>query len=298
MASLKPYKDFPEQVQLLKDKGFVIPDDDACIEFLRTVSYYRLSAYYLPFRKYDGTYFENITFDRIREIYNFDQELRPLIFSTIETVEIFLRDRISHFYAEKYGSEGYMDSANYRIGHDHKDFQERIRSCIKENNTSLIVKHHKKHYGNRFPLWVIIEFFSIGFLSHFYLDFTTQDKKSISSALYGVSPSVLEGWLRCLTDLRNKCAHYSRVYYWIFTALPTFPDASKSPSLPPGSRPINTRRLFYQLYLLKLMYPLPDVWNENFVFPLQKLMEKYGKSISLIHIGFPPDWKKQLEWGM
>ena len=294
MATLKPYKDFPEQVQFLKDKGFIIPDDASWIAFLQTVSYYRLSAYHLPFRKPDGSYFENITFNRICDIYHFDQELRTLVFSTIETVEIFLRNRISHFHAEKYGPDGYMNAANYRLGHDHKDFEERIRSCIKENKTSLIVKHHKKNYGNRFPLWVIIEFFSIGFLSHFYLDFVTQDKKAISSLLYGVSPSVLEGWLRCLTDLRNKCAHYSRIYFWIFTALPTFPDASKSPYLPSNYRPINERRLFFQLYLLKLMYPVPEEWNEKFVLPLRSLMDKYGKSISLVHIGFPPDWQDQL----
>ncbi len=122
----------------------------------------------------------------------------------------------------------------------------------------------------------------------------TQDKKHIANALYGVSDSVLEGWLRCLTDIRNKCAHYSRIYYWIFPALPHFPDESEQPVFPKDYRKANRRRLFVQLYLLKLMYPIKDKWNERFMLPLAKLMDDFRESISLKHIGFPPDWEEQL----
>ena len=187
-----------------------------------------------------------------------------------------------------------MNAANYKADHDHTDFENRIRSCIKENSTSHVVKHHQAHYDGRYPLWVIIEFFSIGFLSHFYLDMTTQDKKHIANALYGVSYSVLEGWLRCLTDIRNKCAHYSRLYYWIFPAIPQFPDGNDCPVFPNDYRKTNERRLFVQLYMLKLMYPIKDKWNTRFMEPLRELMEEYQASISLVHIGFPPDWDEQL----
>ena len=75
MTNLKPHKNFSEQVQLLKDKGFIVNDEAACEEFLNVVNYYRFSAYYLPFRKADKTYFSGITFERIRDIYYFDQNL-------------------------------------------------------------------------------------------------------------------------------------------------------------------------------------------------------------------------------
>lgn len=294
MSDLKPFKTYSEQVELLKNKGFIITDEKACKEFLNVVNYYRLAAYYLPFRKPDGTYFSNISFERIRDIYYFDQKLRSLVFSTIESIETYLRDQIAYYFSEKYGPEGYMDASNFRIKHDHADFADRINSCIKENKTSLIVKHHDSVYNGRYPLWVIIEFFTIGFLSHFYLDMKTQDKKQIANHLYGVSASVLEGWLRCVTDLRNKCAHYSRIYYWIFPALPSFPDINNRPVFPQSFRPINQRKLFVQLYMLKQMYPLQDKWNERFLVSLKNLLDEYKDSISLIHIGFPADWETQL----
>ena len=54
---LKEPKIFEEQLTLIKGKGFIIPEgkEQECIEFLQKTNYYRLSAYFLPFRKKDGT---------------------------------------------------------------------------------------------------------------------------------------------------------------------------------------------------------------------------------------------------
>lgn len=46
---------YDEQVKQISGKGFIIEDVDACKEFLKQASYYRLLAYYLPFKKKDGT---------------------------------------------------------------------------------------------------------------------------------------------------------------------------------------------------------------------------------------------------
>ena len=56
---LKEPKNFDEQLTLIKGKGFIIPDgrEQECIKFLQKVNYYRLSAYFLPFRKKDGVFF-------------------------------------------------------------------------------------------------------------------------------------------------------------------------------------------------------------------------------------------------
>lgn len=295
MKNLKPHLSIDEQVESLIDKGFVINNKEKCAAFLRRVNYYRLSAYYLPFRDSRTlAYFPNITFERICDIYCFDQELRTLIFSTIETIEVFLRANISYYFTGLYGADGYNDITNFTGRHNPFDFKNRIDSCISENSTSLVVKHHQQEYGGNFPLWVIIEFFSIGFLSHFYLDMKRRDRKQIAKQLYGVTDAVLSSWLRCITDLRNKCAHYSRIYYWIFPALPSFVDDEHSPHYPDNYRPMNKRRLFAQLYMIKLMYPKAEEWKNAFVMPLSSLVEKYKQSISLTHIGFPPDWKDQL----
>jgi len=65
---LKEPKIFEEQLTLIRGKGFIIPEgkEQDCIEFLQKTNYYRLSAYFLPFRKKDGTFFPNIKLSRIQ----------------------------------------------------------------------------------------------------------------------------------------------------------------------------------------------------------------------------------------
>ena len=124
-------------------------------------------------------------------------------------------------------------------------------------------------------------------VSYFYKDMNNQDKALLASKMYGVKYQTLESWFRCLTDLRNRCAHYSRLYYWKFPALPKMPQKEKY---------IPTRRLFAQLYTLKLLYPDHEKWNEKFVKPLIKLMKKYDPYISKQHIDFPYRWKSMLTY--
>ena len=282
---------YDQMLQLMR-KGFIIDDEDECINFLERVSYYRLKAYYLPFRDKHGNYFPNIHFSRIERIYYFDQAIRNIIFAAIETIETQIRSSIVNYFSLKYGSLGYKDPVNFNSKHNHIDYEERLSSFVADSQRTLIAKHYINNYAGVFPMWAIAEFFSIGFVSHFYLEMKTPDKKHVAKSLYGVSDQVLESWLRCLTDLRNKCAHYSRLYYWIFTAVPSF--HADSPAFPSSYSPINSRRLFAQLYMLKLMFPDSVKWNAEVVAPIAELISNYTPDISLIHIGFPPDWMIQL----
>ncbi len=121
-----------------------------------------------------------------------------------------------------------MNSSSFNKRHNHAAYIKHVTSCISENANTLVVKHHNEN----------------------------PDKAKMAEDLYGVNYQILESWLRCLTDLRNRCAHYSRLYYWIFPATPKMPSKEKY---------IPTRRLFAQLYMLKLMYPEKENWNNEFL---------------------------------
>jgi len=56
-VQLKQPKTYVEQVEIIRSKGFVIHDAEACISFLKRANYYRLSAYFLPFKQNNGSYF-------------------------------------------------------------------------------------------------------------------------------------------------------------------------------------------------------------------------------------------------
>ena len=142
-----------------------------------------------------------------------------------------------------------------------------------------------KKYNGHFPIWVIIEFFSMGMLSYLYADLKSPDQKQIARELYHTSSVCLKSWLRCLTDLRNRCAHYSRIYYWSFPALPRMP---KNVSFKPN------RKLFSQILTLKFLYPDKNEWKSRIMTELRALMEEYGDDISLSHIGFPENWDEMI----
>ena len=150
--NLKKPTTYNQQVTLLQNRNIEVLDTNDCISFLSKVNYYRFSAYYLPFldRQTDKC-FIGTTFERLKQIYYFDQELRALIFGIIEDIEIHVRTEISYYHVHKYGADGYTYSQNYNKKHNHAAFMAHVSSCIKENDKTLVVKHHMAKYGGKFP---------------------------------------------------------------------------------------------------------------------------------------------------
>lgn len=281
---VKKFLTFEEQLQYIKNKGFIISDKDKCLDFLKNVNYYNISAYFAPFKTKDGKYKSNIDFECIYKMHEFDIKIRVLIFSAIEEVELHLRAQLSHYHANNYGPLGYLNSENYNKYHKHNCFMEKIqKECIKKNINNPIISHHQNKYDGKIPIWVIVEFFSIGMLSKFYADMKTQDKKAIAKRVFDTSFIYLDTWLKCLTILRNKCAHYSRLYNARFIVRPKL-------NLSFNKKPY----LFEQLIVLKNLYTSAKTWNNNFMVSLSVLVEEYVEYINLEDIGFPENWKEIL----
>ena len=281
----KPLK-HTEQLDLLKSRGLTIDDEDKCLDFLRSVNYYWFSAYFLPFKKKNGTYRAGTSFEKVYRIFEFDRKFRTMIFSVIEEIELYMRSQLAYYFAHTHGQHAYMDAHNYNILHDHKKFTNTIRTAINNNSNTPVVMHHKAKYGGVFPIWVIIDFFSLGNLSYFYNDWLVADKKVIAKSLFNTQYTYLDSWLKCITVLRNRCAHYSRLYFSTFTDKPKIPSTVEYTC---------TRRVFDQLIMLKLLYPDKSKWNEMFFNPLVSLITEYKDSISLNHIGFPRNWRSLLK---
>ncbi|MDR2591169.1 MAG: Abi family protein [Oscillospiraceae bacterium] len=271
-----------EQLELLKKKGLVIDNEDKCLNFLRSVNYYWFSAYFLPFKQKDGTYKSGTTFENIYRIFEFDRKLRIMIFTMIEDIELSLRSQLAYYFAHTHSPHAYMDAKYYGIHHDHNRLLNTIKTVINNNRNTPVVLHHNKKYEGLFPIWVIIDFFSLGNLSYFYTDWLVNDKKAFAKEFFNTPYTYLDSWLKCVTVLRNRCAHYSRLYFSMFTDIPKVPSSI---------RYICTGRVFDQLLTLKYLYPYQNKWNEYFASPLTLLIDEYKESVSLNHIGFPENWK-------
>lgn len=220
-------------------------------------------------------------FTRIQRIYEFDRKLRTLVFEITEEIEFYLRTQFAYYSGHKYGPLGYLEEKNYISKHNHVLFQKKINERIQENQNTNVVKHHFEKYDGKFPIWVIIEFFSLGMLSYFFSDMKNLDKKTIARDLYDTTYDHLSSWTRCLTELRNRCAHYSRIYFWKFTSIPKEPEDEVY---------ILDRSLFSQILMLKYLYPDAEKWNNKCIDELKTLIGEYLPDISLEHIGFPENW--------
>jgi abortive infection bacteriophage resistance protein len=285
MARIKPPTTYNQQLEKLRSRGCQISDVPSCEKILSRINYYRFSAYFLPFKKADGNYLPGTNFNAVYQIYEFDRKLRNLLFAAIEEVEIYLRARFAYYHAHKYGALGYMDAVNYNNRHCHVRFEALIEAEIRNNHKVLFVRHHVNNYEGRFPVWVAVELFTFGMLSYFYGDLPASDQKLIAKTSFGTIPKNLISWLRCCTDLRNICAHYGRLYFRLFTAVP---------ANIPGLEKTAERRLFGAVLALKALYPDIDKWNTEICPALCSLIKSYSYVIQPDHIGFPADWSSKI----
>lgn len=280
---------FEEQLSIIRAKGFVVEDEEKCLNLLNHVNYYALSAYFLPFKTKNNSFEKNVDFMRIDRIYRFDRKIRSLIFSITQSIEIYLRTQISYYYVHKYGALGYLSADNYSNKHNHNIFMEKLeKECVEAQSKTLVVQHHKRKYDGKFPLWVIIEYFSMGMLSHFYSDLAVPDQKNLAKNLFNTSSQHLKSWLICLTILRNKCAHYSRLYFLNFPSIPKLRPEDQQIISP-------SRKLFEQILMLKYLYSSFENWSVDGFLPLYDLILEYEDSIDLKHIGFPDNWEEILK---
>jgi abortive infection bacteriophage resistance protein len=288
MPDLKPPTTYEQQMETLRIRGCRIENDSFCVKILAQVNYYRLSAYFLPFAMGDDSYRPGTDFNKVYRIYEFDKQLRNIISIAIEEVEINLRAKLAYYHAHKYGAIGYLNAENYndKHRHKHKILMKRITDEIKNNGKAPFVKHHIDRYDGQFPIWAITELFSFGMLSVFYASMHLQDQKKFAKDEFDTTYRNLASWLRCCTDLRNICAHYGRLYFRKFTAVPARISGLDDDA---------ARRLFGAVLSLKALHPDADRWNNEIHLRLKKLVDSNSDVITLAHIGFPSDWDAKLQ---
>lgn len=297
-TQLKEPKTFEEQIQILKSRNMEIENEERAIEILKRTNYYRLTAYALQFKHNDK--YNDITFDKMYNLYKFDMKLRHLILSVLENIEISLRTYIAYNLSIKYGAEahnreelfkdidlykGYID-AN---GEYHNGLLDEIKSEQIKKKNEPFVKHHIKTYKGKFPIWAVVELFSFGMLSKMYKNLIVAEQKEISRGCFNTNYQLLESWLDTLAYIRNTCAHYGRLYN---KKLPKIPKIHSRYNKYKDHIEIN--KLFVAILALKeLLTPINkyDEFKEN----LKELIKEYIDIIDLYTLGFIDEWEEVLD---
>jgi len=150
MKYTKPPPNFQQQAQRLLDRGLIAPDVKTLSEYLSRVNYYRLSAYWYPFKQINKIigreqFAPNITFETIWRRYTFDRDLRLLVMDAIERVEVsILHTRMVEQFTLLHGAFGYCDPANFGPGFA-PEYYRRMMSELGE-----AVQRSKEEFVGRF----------------------------------------------------------------------------------------------------------------------------------------------------
>ena len=290
------------QVVRLKQRGLVFDDENEAIAYLSNISYYRLRAYTYPFQENgedSGHNFvrRDIHFKDIIDLYCFDRRLRSFIFNAIEKIEVAVRAKIVQVYAETTGnSHWYDDKSLYRFAYD--DLMEHIETDVNRSNEDFI-KHYNSKYGNppMPPSWMALEVVSFATLSRLFQSLKLDNRKEHITGQFGLKKvAILENWLHAISNLRNCCAHHSRIWNSRFMVSVILPYDTLYPFMNRAMiRQIRTNKLFAELsciaYILDIISP-----GSSFKKNIKELLESDCRLLDLKDMGFPKNWKSLPVW--
>lgn len=305
---ITPYQKVPisfeEQCNLLISRNLIIQDKLSANRSLSSISYYRLSAYGIPFRQRDlsGNLTEQFkpgtTFDDILRLYEFDRQLRLLVIDAIERIEVAIRTQITHHMAHQYGVFAHTNPDHFHSKFNHTDWLKKLENETNRSSDQFIKHYQKKYTGfPTVPIWMLTEIMSLGALSVFYNGLKNdqragiEDKKTIANH-FNIHHKRLADWLHTLTYVRNICAHHSRLWNRELSIRPDkINDAQWSPPITPRND-----RIFYILLILRylLRATKKDIdWSKS----INELIDPIAKNPAHRRsMGMPDSWETHPIW--
>ncbi|MDK1030169.1 MAG: Abi family protein [Anaerolineae bacterium] len=299
MKYTKPALSFEKQAQQLLNRGLIHPNKETLARQLSVVNYYRLSAYWYPFKQFDPAtgdehFAPKTTFEMIWRRYTFDRQLRLLVMDAIEHVEVaILRTRMVEQFTLQHGPFGYCEPENFNPRLDHPRFMREIDNNIERSKEEFVQRFRSK-YNNEphLPLWMTAEVMTFGQLFTLFRFLHRAEKKNLAQT-FGLYPPVLESWLHTLLFTRNACAHHARLWNREIPIRPKLPDFRHSSEWYIPVK-IDNRRVFTIITILKYLLSYivrPTEWSENVL----TLLNEYAE-IPIRQMGFPEDWQKSPLW--
>lgn len=288
---------FSEQIDKLKERGLTINDDKKAAHYLSNISYYRLRAYTYPFQDNNDCnhpFIKKISFDDIIDLYVFDRRLRLLIFNALEKIEIALRTKIIYYFSQAYGSHFHENVRLYKFQEKFDNDFDKLNEEINRTSEDFIIHYFTKYSSPANPpAWMSLEVASMGLLSKLFKNLINNPEKKEIAKQFGLSRSfILENWMHVFSNLRNTCAHHSRIWNRRFIVEPILPYNTTNIFL--SNTQFHTNKLYATLccmqYILKIISS-----DSDFSINLKQLMDNCPLKQEK-EMGFPIDWKSEKLW--
>lgn len=220
------------------------------------------------------------------------------MFNVIEKIEISLRTKLIYHLSHEYDPWWFQDTNIFEDTKALIKTLETIREEV-ERSKDTFIKEHKKKYRKdlRFPpAWKTLELTSFGSLSKLFgnLKNNIKSKDTIAKEFGAVNHTFLPSWLQSMAQIRNFCAHHSRLWN------KNLPGTVKLLPKPPNAwlNDVPKEHEFSKLYVhMSLMRYLLNVIHpgNSFAKDLKELMIKYP-NIDPKALGLKENWHREPLW--
>ena len=289
-----------QQIAQLKERGLNILEEDNAPRYLCNISYYRLAGYWWPMQadKENHLFKPNSKFSDVMALYNFDCELRVLLFAVIEKIEISLRTKLIYHLSHEIDPWWFQNTSIFINTSELIKTLSAIDEEIERSKDIFIKEHKKKHKDDLRlpPAWKSVELTSFGSLSKLYgnLKNTVKTKDIIAISFGTVNHTFLPSWLQSIAQIRNYCAHHSRLWNR------NLPGSPKLLPKPPFAwvADVPKENEFHKLYvhLCCMKYLLNIVQPQNsFTTALNNLLIKYP-NVDPNALGLKANWQNEPLW--
>lgn len=212
---MKEYKSNEELINYLLSKGIIVSNKKEALEKIERYTYYSVvNTYKNIFKDKNGNYINNVSFDEIYALFEFDKNLKNIVLKYCLEIETVIKSIMANQISKVYGIKDYLNISNW---------DDRINTNIKENllkkinneiekdyNVHTAVTHYIDEYGF-VPPFVLVKILTFGVASSYYGLLKQSDRQAIAK-YFKISDKLLKQILKNLTTIRNIAAHSDRLY--------------------------------------------------------------------------------------
>lgn len=209
------------QVELLKQRGLTVDDEDMAAEVLSIIGFYRLGFYLFPFEeaypdlcRRNHVFTPGANFADAVKLYYFDLELRMLLLKYISGIEIKFRAVLAFegSYMYRHDPQWFVNRSYVSSGFI-KDFDKVVYNKKFRNNPTIRLHHRFNRDDAYAPAWKTIELMTFGENVKLYNSLLDGELKRKIAAKFGVRyVEVFENYIEQMRILRNVCAHGSVMF--------------------------------------------------------------------------------------
>ena len=263
-----------------------IDDTSLAHKVLSNVNYYHLEGYWYSFydrNKLEHRFYDGVSFSQIVRYFEFDNNLRMLLFSAISRIELSFRTRFIYELATEYGAFPLKkENFNFKTESSWTRSYGKLLEDISHSKEEYIIHYQKTYEEEIPPIWIMGELMTFGELSTWYDKFFRSPIRKRISLFYGLQPEVLTSWLRVLSSIRNICAHHDRLWNKILPFEIMIPkqiadNRFSGLFVPRNDTTYNSRRIYNPMIAMQYLLNQIGLENKesNLLKDVSSLMEKY-----------------------